>query len=127
MPEYVLNRNYVLRTTDGVIGFEKGQPAWVPPALERAAVGIGAQRVDGESIALLDPEIPAPLPLVGDERTAQLYAAFDLLVETNDAKNFTGQGVPNTKAVERLTGVEFDRTEIVEGWREYRVAKAEAS
>lgn len=127
MPEYVLNRNFILRTTDGVIGFEKGQPTWVPPAMERAAVGVGAQRVDGEAIELLDPEVTTPPTPLGDERKSQLYAAFDLLVETNEAKNFTGQGIPTVKAVERLSGIEFDRTEIVEGWRDYRVAKADVS
>lgn len=126
MPEYVLNRNHVLRTTNGVISFVKGEPAWVTPQMEKDAVAIGAQRVDGDSPDPLgDEEKPAPVAPTGDERKDQFFAAFELMVEKNDAKEFTGQGVPTVKAIEKLLGFDADGKEIALYWTEFKTAKAE--
>ena len=125
MPQYVLSRNYTLRTTNGVISFVKGEPTWVPSFMEKDAVGIGAERVDGEKVELLEPEQPPKTVITGTEREAQLYAAFDLIVETNESKDFTGAGTPTVKAVEKLTNIDFDRGEITDAWAKYKEAKAE--
>lgn len=125
MPEYVLNRTYTLRTIDGVISFVKGEPSWVPPHMERQAASIGAMPVAGEGVDLIDKESEKVIAPSGDERTGQLFAAFDLLVEKNDSKEFTGQGVPTIKAVEKLVGFDVDRTEVIEKWHAYCVAKEE--
>jgi hypothetical protein len=121
MPEYVLNRTYTLRTTSGVISFQKGTPTWVPPYMERDAAGIGAQRVDGKDIDPLGEE-EVKVPEIGfDERQAQIRTAFELIVETNDAKDFTGQGVPTVKAVEKITGIRnVERGEVLELWQAFR-------
>jgi hypothetical protein len=121
MPEYVLNRTYTLRTTSGVISFQKGTPTWVPPYMERDAAGIGAQRVDGKDIDPLGEE-EVKVPEIGfDERQAQIRTAFELIVETNDAKDFTGQGVPTVKAVEKITGIRnVERGELLELWQAFR-------
>lgn len=124
MPEYVLNRNHTLRSTLGhTIQFEKGQPAYVPPALEREAVAIGAVRADGDTIDPLGAEKPAVEALSQDERENQMRLAFELLIEKNDSKDFTGQGVPTTKAIEKIVGFDVDRHEIAELWAR---VKAEA-
>lgn len=120
MPEYVLNRNHVLRTTDGVISFEKGVPAWVTPMMEKHAVNIGAQRVDGDAPNPLGEEPPPEVKLTPDERIEQLKVAFALIVEKNDAKEFTGQGVPTVKAVEKITGLEYERGEVLETWAAWK-------
>lgn len=125
MPEYVLNRNYLLRTTTGVVSFKEGGPTWVIPAMEKEAIGIGAQRVDGKKVEVLEPEQRLPPTPVGDDRTGQLYAAFELLIEKNEAKDFTGQGVPSVKAMEKILGFEVDRVELVDAWHAYKQAKAE--
>ena len=126
MPEYVLNRNYTLRTTNGVISFEKGQPTWVVPMMERDAVAIGAERVEGEAPNPLGdfdvPKLPVYTP---DECTAQILSAFELLIERNDAKDFTGQGVPSVKAIEKIVGFDVDRSEVLETWAQYKADKAE--
>jgi hypothetical protein len=126
MPEYVLNRNYTLRTTNGVVSFEKGQPTWVVPMMERDAVAIGAERVDGDAPNPLgevdSPKLPVFTP---DERTAQMIAAFELLIERNDSKDFTGQGVPSVKAIEKITGFDVERSEVLETWMQYKIDKAE--
>lgn len=125
MPEYVLNRNYCLSTPDGVVVFTKGQPVYVTPNMEKHASSIGAARVDGVQVDVLEPEAESPPLLSDNEREAQLFAAFDLLVETNESKDFTGQGVPTSKAVERLSGVEAERSELVTLWAKYKERKAE--
>lgn len=125
MPQYVLSRNYTLRTTNGVITFVKGEPTWVIPPMERDVVAIGGERVDGEKVDMLEPEKVAKPVITGTEREAQIYAAFDLIVEANESKDFTGAGTPTVKAVEKLTNIDFDRGEIAEAWAKYKEAKAE--
>lgn len=124
MPEFVLNRNHVHRSTSGVISFEKGVPTFVPPHMVKEVAGIGAEPVNGERPEMLDPE-RKQLPVVeGDERTAQLFLAFDLLVDRNDAADFTAQGVPSVKAIGKIIDFEVDRSEVVAAWGEYKVSKA---
>jgi len=126
MAEYVLNRNHTLRTTNGVITFVKGEPTRVPVAMERDAAAIGCIRADGADIDTSEP-VPALKPVVqGVERQDDLYAAFEMLIERNDSKDFTGQGVPSVKAIEKIVGFDVDRTEVLEAWGEYKIAKAEA-
>lgn len=125
MPEYVLNRNHTLRSVNGVVSFVKGEPVWVPPVLEKEALMIGAERVDGDAPSLLDPETPKAPEVSPDERRAQVFIAFDMLIEKNDAKDFTAQGVPTVKAVERIVDFSLERGEIVEFWSEHKRSKAE--
>lgn len=126
MPNYILNRTHTHRSINGVVSFEKGQPAWVIPLLEREVVAIGAVRADGEDgVELLDPVKQAPQPMSADQRLDELHAAFGLLIERNDSKDFTGAGSPTVKAVEKIIGFDTDRSEIEGAWAEYKVLKAE--
>lgn len=125
MPLYVLNRDYLLRTTNGCVSFAKGEPTWVVPLMEKAVLQIGAEPVQGAKKDIVEDEpvkVEAP---AGDERMAQLYTAFELIIEKNDAKEFTGQGVPTQKAVERIVGFDAERSEITAAWHQYKSAKAE--
>lgn len=127
MPEYVLNRNYIHRSTMGfTVAFKKGEPTFVPQMIEREVRAFGAERVDGNNVDVLDPETKVVSDPTGDDREALLVAAFDELVERNNSKDFTGSGAPNMKAVEKIVGFDVDKTELVEAWNAYRIAKAEA-
>ena len=126
MPNYVLNRNYTHRSVNGVVSFVKGESTWVVPMMEREVVAIGAERVDGESVELLDPEKVAKIPLSPIERQDELFGAFELLIEKNDSADFTGAGSPTVKAIEKIVDFSTDRVEIDTAWAEYKVAKAEA-
>ena len=75
---------------------------------------------------MLDAEKAAPIPLSFDERRDEIFAAFKLLVETNDSKDFTGAGVPTVAAVKKLVGLDADRAEVIELWSEFRVLADEA-
>ena len=124
MAEYVLNRNFVLRSMTGhSVNFVKNVPTFVPALIEREARGIGAERVDGANPDMLDPESPEVAPLSHDERAEQIRAAFTLLTERNDSKDFTGAGVPSVKAVEKLVEFDVDRNEVVALWQAYRAGE----
>ena len=120
MPNYVLNRNHTLRSTSGVISFVKGEPTFVPKHMEREVVAIGAECVDGEAPSLL-PEVKKTQYIPqGDERNEQIITAINLLVERNDANDFTGSGRPTVKAVERLTGFGVETSEVAAAWDEVK-------
>ena len=124
MAEYVLNRNFVLRSVTGhSVNFVKNVPTFVPALIEREARGIGAERVDGANPDMLDPESPEVAPLSHDERAEQIRTAFALLTERNDSKDFTGAGVPSVKAVEKLVDFDVDRNEVVALWQAYRAGE----
>ena len=124
MAEYVLNRNFVLRSMTGhSVTFVKNVPTFVPALIEREARGIGAERVDGVNPDMLDPETPEVAPLSHDERAEQIRTAFALLTERNDSKDFTGAGVPSVKAVEKLVDFDVDRNEVVALWQAYRAGE----
>lgn len=124
MAEYVLNRNFVLRSMTGhSVNFVKNVPTFVPALIEREARGIGAERVDGANPDMLDPESPEVAPLSHDERAEQIRTAFALLTERNDSKDFTGAGVPTLKAVEKLVDFDVDRNEVVALWQAYRAGE----
>ena len=124
MAEYVLNRNFVLRSMTGhSVNFVKNVPTFVPALIEREARGIGAERVDGANPDMLDPETPEVAPLSHDERAEQIRTAFALLTERNDSKDFTGAGVPSVKAVEKLVDFDVDRNEVAALWHAYRTGE----
>ena len=124
MAEYVLNRNFVLRSMTGhSVNFVKNVPTFVPALIEREARGVGAERVDGANPDMLDQESPEVAPLSHDERAEQIRTAFALLTERNDSKDFTGAGVPSVKAVEKLVDFDVDRNEVVALWQAYRAGE----
>lgn len=128
MPLYTLHRTHTHRSTLGVISFIEGEPTMVPPILEREIIAIGAQRVEGDNPDVIATEKAAPIPLSFDERRDEIFAAFKLLVETNESKDFTGAGVPTVVAVKKLVGTDcdVDRAEIIELWADFRVLADEA-
>ena len=124
MPEYTLNRNYVLRTRSGVISFKNGAPTYLPPHMELEARLIGAEPVSGEGPSLLEPEKEAARELTPEERHKAMIAAFELLVEKNAREDFTAAGRPAVKAVETLTGFDVDSREVDGAWTAWRAQQA---
>lgn len=126
MPLYTLNRNYLLRTLAGCVAFEKGVPTWVTPEMQKEAQAIGAERADGPDTDILEAEKPTYSAPVGIEREEEIYAAFELIVERNESTDFTGQGVPTVKAMEKIVPFDLDRGEITAAWAAFKQLKAEA-
>ena len=128
MPDYVLNRTYTHRSTLGhIVNFVKGQPTWVPPALEKEVTTLGAEPVDGPKPDLLDPDAkPLPHAPSGDERKAQILAVYAQLEARNQRGDFTGSGRPNLGILKELLGYEVIGKERDDIWEDYMKAKAEA-
>ena len=120
MPLYTLNRNYLLRTTSGVISFNKGEPTHVPKHMEREVVAIGAEIVEGSAPELLEPEKKLEPSPVGEERREQIATAIELIVDRNESNDFTGSGRPSVKAVERILGFDIDQSEVNSAWNEFK-------
>ena len=122
MPDFVLNRNYTMRTTYGhIINFKKGVPVHVPPICARDAAAIGAEAV-GEKVDPLGAEEVVVAPLPPDERKARIFAAFKTMQERNERSDFTGNGGPAKAALINLVGFEVDKKEYDPLWQEFRTA-----
>ena len=126
MPLYTLNRNFLLRTTSGCVAFEKGVPTWITPEMQKEAQAIGAERVDGKNIDVVEEEVAAKLPPSGIEREDEIFAAFEQIIARNESSDFTGQGVPTVKAMEKIVSFNVDRQEVTAAWADFKQRKAEA-
>ena len=126
MPDFVLNRNYNLRTTFGhIVNFVKGVPTFVPPIIVKEALLIGAEPCDGSvDASILDAEEQtAPPPPSGADREKQVWMAFDRICERNERESFTAQGVPTQSSVEQVAGFKITRKEQQTFWQSYRESK----
>ena len=120
MSNFVLDRDYTHRSTLGhIITFKAGDPVWVPPLMHREVAQIGAKRVDGKGIKLLDDETPEVEPLTADDRRKQLFAAFELIKERNTRSDFTGQGLPSIPALRKIIDFDLEKKEVEAMWREF--------
>lgn len=124
MPEFVLNRNYVLQHGAHCLNFTKGQPTWVPPALVKEAAKIGAEPVDGSSVDILDNEKPEAIVLSAEERIAEMVTAIQMICEKNDTGDFGGDNRPTVAAVENIVPFKTSKKEIGVAWNEYKAKQA---
>lgn len=130
MPNFVLNRNYTLRSTKGhMINFAKGEPTYVPPIMVPEVIALGAESVDGpvDAVDVLGDEIVIAPELPPDEREAILLKAYPAMVTANKRYDFTGQGIPNLKALSAIVGFVVDKRELDATWQKYLDAKAEVN
>ena len=128
MPNFVLNRTCALQGHGHSINFIKGEPCWVPIALVKDAIGIGAECVDDEKLDAFGSD-KAPEPeLTNEERETLLVAAFDQILARNGdpayRDDFTAQGVPNIKALAQIVGFTPTSKERNEGWQKHREDQA---
>jgi hypothetical protein len=110
--EFVLNRNYVLRSTTGhIINFEKNVPVHVPPMLHADVRAIGAETVDGSVVNVLPDDPVAKVIPQGIERNDAITTAMIMLRDENARNDFTAQGLPQVKSIEKLVGFDIDKEE----------------
>jgi hypothetical protein len=124
MPEFVLNRTYVLAGKGYMIRFEKGVPTYVPPDMANEAVAIGAECLDGP-IDVLGPEEVPEEQLSASDRSALLYKAFDTLIARNERDDFGGDGKPTVAAVKAVVGFSITKKELVSHYQQYIANKQE--
>ena len=127
MPEFVLNRNYVLPCLGHRIAFKKGQPTYVPPEVVSAAVAIGAVRADGKESDVLGPEDEVPVALSAEDREALVFAAFDDVIKKNDPGEFDAAGKPTVDTLRAKLDFKIDRKERDIFWAKHKEAKAIAA
>lgn len=124
MPNFVLNRNYSLRTLVGhIIDFKKGAVTYVPPACVKDAVAIGAVCPDGE-VDVLDPEETVAVPLSVEERQEKIIAAFKVLEERAQRNDFTAAGSPTKAALIKELGFDSEKKEYEPLWVAYTAEKS---
>lgn len=123
MPQYTLNRDFVLRNTKGVISFVKNEPTNVPQYMVMDAVQIGAEAVGAETPSLVPVDEKREVSPEGEDRQEQILTAVALLVEKNDSNDFTSMGSPSVKAVEGVLGFDVDRGEVIEAWKLFNANK----
>lgn len=122
MPEYVLNRDFVLATLSGHrIAFKKGQSVWVPPRAVPEAVAIGATPADGS-----DPNLAQPAPKGEsaasqdpEKRKKMLLDAVKLLVDRNDPDDFGADNAPKVDAIRQIVNFKLDARERNDIWQTY--------
>jgi len=128
MPEFVLNRTHTLRSTQGfIVNFEKGQPVYVPPALVKEALEIGAdpvEDVDKTTVLLGAEEKPKEPDLTAEERKLMIVESFSQLERENNRTDFAASGQPKPAAVARVVGFTPEKREVDDAWRSYKEAKA---
>lgn len=117
MAYFKLNRNYKLISLSGhTVEFVKGEKTFVPNVVVPEVVAIGGERLDDEQDAHLPEEVAAPAELSSEERTAKLYDTFRDMMKRNVRGDFTGQGLPNIKALSKQAGFEVENKERDDAW-----------
>lgn len=124
MPNFVLNRTFVLAGKGHMIRFEKGQPTHVPPELVAAAVGIGAECLDGP-VDVLGPEEMPEAMMTEIDKDAAFAAAIAKLVLRNGRDDFEGNGKPSMNVLREMLGFSFTRKERDAQYQKHRDLQAE--
>lgn len=129
MPEFVLNRTYVLSGKGHMIRFNKGEPTWVPPEMVREAVGIGAECLDDEVKPFGDEEDLKkvdPNTFTAADKESLFFTAFELLTERNQREDFGGDGKPSVDALKKLIDFSFTKKDRDAAFQKFRELKEAA-
>lgn len=109
MATFVLNRNFMIRSMTGhTVHFERGKETYVPDAMIKEVVAIGAERVDKKQEALVTDESDLPPPMSAEEQDEKILEALDTMFTRNVRGDFTGAGYPVPKIITNLVGFEVD-------------------
>lgn len=114
--KFVSQRKFDLVSTLGhVIGFEKGVPINVPPALHKDAIAAGCVAVDGE-VEFDVAKKADPSPADPAERAEMISMALVDMKERNVSSEFNANGTPKVKIVAGITGFDVTAAEVAELW-----------
>lgn len=106
MPQMVLGRNFILRTTAGhTLAFKKGESVFVPTHITEEAMKVGAEYSEETDKAAMNAEAPAAPPSPqGEEREKAVFAAFKAMLKSGNREAFNGAGYPNIKILREALG-----------------------
>lgn len=118
MAKFTMNRDFVVSGMGYSIAFAKDVPIEVPAPLQQEAMRCGAVPANpDDDIAHVEGEKGREAVILGADREKALIAAMDKLVEENARMSFGADGLPTTKALFRLTGIEVDLNERNDVWQ----------
>lgn len=121
MPNMISQRTFRLETTTGhVIHFEAKSPSWVAPEAVEDAMKAGCVHVDANDASFHDDLSRAKSDVTGDLRRSVLFLAVSAIAKRNNAKDFTGAGIPKVAAVEEAVGFECNANEIRDVYQQYQ-------
>ena len=127
MPEFVLNRNYTLRSTHGhIINFKKDVPVSVPVKLIPDAIAIGAVPTAEIPETGLPTDPSPPVILDAATRRANIKKAFKTVLERGQRGDFTASGHPHVRSLSQICAFEVDAKERDVLWQEYSEEREEA-
>ena len=126
MPNFTLNRNYVLRSLSGrSYEFRKGEPLNIPEQAVREAVAVGATPSDGSDPNVLVDEKVDKTPQDPTTRRNDIMAAMLKLINKSDRTDFTAGGTPHPDAITKIVGYGVQGSEIQVVWNAYCEQNAE--
>jgi len=116
--KFVMNRDFIVKGFGHEIGFIKDVPMHVPPILHTEAMRCGAVPLDKNSEVNHVQKEQGRIPEVqGEERAQTITRAMDKLVADNIRMSFGADGLPTTKAIYRLTGIDIEKNERNAIWQ----------
>lgn len=116
---FILNRDRVVASLCGrSVEFKKGVPTYVPPAMHKDVIAIGAVPED----ELPDDEKKAP-EMTAEERKAKITEAMKTMLAENKREDFTATGIPHNKALSTRVGFAVDARERDAVWGELNKAE----
>ena len=115
--KFVMNRDFMVRGFGFEIWFEANKPTRVPPMLHTEAMRCGAVAMDPESITQVQRDQGRIPEVQGEQRGETIMRAMDTLVHENLRYSFGADGLPTTKALFRLTGIDLEKNERDAVWK----------
>lgn len=121
MPNMISQRTFRLETTTGhCVHFQAKQPTWVAPEAVEEAMKAGCVHTDASEATFHDDLSRAKSDVSGDLRKSVLFLAVTAIAKRNNAKDFTGAGVPKVGAVEEAVGFECNAAEVRDIYQQYQ-------
>jgi hypothetical protein len=126
MPDYILNRDFTLRSTSGrSIKFLKGVATHVPRFMEQEVAGIGGVPADGSDVFVGEPVATPTAPEDPVTREGMILQAIVKIAQMNQRGDFTAAGAPHADALYRELKFKIDNKERDALWQKYRNLEAE--
>lgn len=120
--KFTMHRDFVVKGFGHEVHFKKGEATHVPPPLHLEATRCGAVPLDPDSVGQVEGPTSRQPEIQGEERSVSITRAMDKLVAENLRFSFGADGLPTTKAIYRLTGLDIEQNERNDIWSK-RMAK----
>ena len=114
--EMVLNRDYRIASTLGLVfNFKKDKARMVPALIVRDCIDVGAEFVNKDDRAeyFKEPERETQ-PVAPGERRDVIAQAVETIFERNERDDFTATGNPKLKVVGDVAGFKIDKGELAQ-------------